>query len=109
MSEKLVTEINIFPIKPRYGLLGFASCLFEGKLSLNSIAIYTRLDGSGYRLVYPAKILANGKQINSFYPIDKNTGDLIEQAIINKFENLIKKSRGSEERNEISGCNQCSQ
>lgn len=98
MGERLITEVSIYPVKPKNGLLGFASCLFEGKLSLNSIAIYTKPDGSGYRLVYPSKILPNGKQINLFYPIDRDIGNLIERAVIGKFEDLMKKSRESEEK-----------
>jgi len=80
--------VEIYPIRPKDGLVAFASCLFEGKLSLNSIAIYTRPDGFGYRLVYPAKILPNGKQINTFYPIDRETASLIDKAVINKYEEL---------------------
>lgn len=99
MNENLVTEINIYPLKPKGGLVAFGSCLFAERLSLNSIAIYTKPDGSGYRLVYPSKMLPNGKQINLFYPIDKATGKTIEHVIIRTFEDLMKKSRESEESN----------
>lgn len=88
MNNIVITEINIYPVRPKDGLVACASCLFEGKLSLNSIAIYTRPDGLGYRLVYPAKTLPNGKQINIFYPIDKETASLIDKAVINKYEEL---------------------
>lgn len=99
MKENIISEINIIPVKPRNGLIAFASCVFNNQLSLNSIAIYTRPDGSGYRLCYPSKILLNGKQINLFYPIDKETGELIEKAIIRAFEDLMKKSGECEEKN----------
>ena len=91
MSEISITEISIYPVRPKDGLIAFASCLFNGRLSLNSIAIYTKPDGSGYRLVYPAKILPNGKQINLFYPINKETADLIHKAVIEAYENLTEK------------------
>ena len=90
--EIQITEIQILPIKPHEGLVAFASCLFNNCLSLNSIAIYTRADGSGYRLVYPTRIIPNGKQIDIFYPINKEVGDIIEKAIIGKFEKLIEKT-----------------
>ena len=91
ISESQITEIQIIPIKPKDGLVAFASCVYNS-VCLQSIAIYTRADGSGYRLVYPTKILPiNGKQINLFYPINKETGDKIEKAIIVAFENLMKK------------------
>ena len=85
-----ITEIQLFPVRPRDGLISFASCLFDGKLSLNSIAIYTKPNG-GYRLVYPAKTLPNDKLINLFYPIDRKTGEIIHEAIVGKFEELVKK------------------
>jgi DNA-binding cell septation regulator SpoVG len=91
MNETVITEINIYPVRPKDGLVAFASCLLDGKLSLNSIAIYTRPDGNGHRLVYPAKMLPNGKLINLFYPIDKTTASIIQQAIISDYENLIDK------------------
>ncbi len=91
MNELLITEVNIYPIRPKDGLVAFASCLFDGKLSLNSIAIYTKPDGNGYRLVYPAKTLPNGKQINLFYPINKETADIIHKVIISKYEKLTEK------------------
>lgn len=86
-----ISEIQILPVRPKDGLVAFASCLFNNSIVLQSIAIYTRADGSGYRLVYPTKILPNTKQINLFYPINKEIGSQIEKAIITEFENLMKK------------------
>lgn len=91
MCEVVITEVNIYPIRPKDGLVAFASCLFDSKLSLNSIAVYTRPDGSGYRLVYPAKILPNGKQVNLFYPVSKEIAQIIDKAIIEKYEELTEK------------------
>lgn len=53
MNEIVISEIQIIPVKPKNGLIGFASCVVNNQLYLGSIAIYTRPDGSGYRLVYP--------------------------------------------------------
>lgn len=50
-----VSEIEIVPVKPANGLVGFASCVLDNKLFLGSIAIYTRLSTEGYRCVYPTK------------------------------------------------------
>lgn len=90
----MVSEVEIYPVRPKDGLVAFASCLFDNKLSLNSIAVHTRADGSGYRLVYPAKILPNGKVINTFYPINKEAGKEIEAAVIAKLEKLNEKVGG---------------
>lgn len=98
MKDTEISEIQIFPIRPHDGLVAFASCLFNGRLSLNSIAVYTKPDGSGYRLVYPAKKLPNGKIVNIFYPIDRETGEVIRRAVADKFEELAEKIK--EEDNE---------
>lgn len=102
MNEVVITEVDIYPIRPKDGLVAFVSCLFNGQLSLNSIAIYTKPDGSDYRLVYPAKILPNGKQINLFYPINKDTADVIHRAIIVEYEKLTEKVAKGANNNERS-------
>ncbi|MFC1699982.1 hypothetical protein ACFL1I_08545 [Candidatus Omnitrophota bacterium] len=94
MSEIVITEPVIIPVKPtEKGLLGFASCIVNNALSLNSISIYSRPNG-GYRLLYPIKTLPNGKEINIFYPINKETSEIINKAIFKKITELSKKSTG---------------
>lgn len=82
-----ITEIQIVPVKPNSGLVGFASCVINGCLYLGSIGIFTRLDGS-YRLVYPTKKIGE-KSINIFYPITRELGRQLEQVIISKFEDVM--------------------
>jgi len=83
-----ITEIQITPIKPKNGLIAFASVILENSLYLGSIGVYTRLDGSGYRITYPTKKIGN-KDINIYHPINKKTSKLIEKAIINETERLL--------------------
>ena len=61
-----VTEIEFIPIKPTAGLIGFASFVLDEKYFVSSVAIYTRLDGSGLRIVYPSKKIGD-KNIGIFY------------------------------------------
>lgn len=77
-----VSEVNITPVKPNNGLIGIASVVVDDNIYLNSIAIYTKLDGS-YRLLYPTKYIGN-KQIGYFYPINKTTSRSIEEAVFEK-------------------------
>lgn len=87
-----ITEITIFPIKPTdKGLIGLASCTIDDKLSINSIGIFTRLNGEGLRIAYPTKQLPNGKVVNCVYPINADTGKAIEKAIIEKCNELSEK------------------
>jgi stage V sporulation protein G len=85
MSENKIeiTEVNIFPIKPNKGLVGFASLIINNQFFVGNIAIYTLRDSSkGYRLVYPNKKMKNGTFTDCFFPINKEAGSILYEAII---------------------------
>lgn len=87
-----ISEIQIIPIKPKDGLVAFASCVINESLYIGNIAIYTSPSKpGGFRLVYPSKTLPNGKEINCVHPINKEAGELISKAIIGKFKEIISK------------------
>lgn len=93
MIELFISEIQIIPIKPRNGLVAFASCIINDSFYLGNIAIYTSPSNpEGFRLVYPSKTLPNGKDINVFHPINKQSGRIISEAIIKKFKEIISKT-----------------
>jgi len=83
-----ITEIQIIPIKPKDGLIAFASIVVENSLYLGSLGVYTRLDGFGYRITYPTKKIGN-KNINIYHPINKETSKAIEEAIILKAKEIF--------------------
>ncbi len=83
-----ITEIQIIPIKPRDGLVAFASVVAENSLYLGSIGVYTRIDGSGYRITYPTKKVGN-RDINIYHPINKETSRAIEEAVISKTKEIM--------------------
>ena len=85
-----ITEIQIVPIKANNGLVVFASIVLDSQLFLGSIGIHKRLDGSGYRITYPTKLIGN-KNINIYHPINKEASKIIEKAIILKVEKLFDK------------------
>jgi DNA-binding cell septation regulator SpoVG len=89
--EKLqISEIQIIPIKPKDGLVAFASCVINNCLYIGNITLYTSFSRpKGYRLVYPSKILANGKKVNCIHPINKKVGELITARIIKKYTEII--------------------
>ena len=92
MNEVIVSEIQIVPIKPKNGLIAFASCVINNQFYLGNIAIYTSPTSTdGFRLVYPAKMLPNGKQINCVYPINRETYESVKKAIIQNYERLMSK------------------
>lgn len=86
MQEK-VTEIQIIPIKPKDGLVAFANIVYDNAFYLSSIGIYTRPHG-GYRLTYPTRksYITN---LTLFHPINKKVADLIEAAVIQRYEEVM--------------------
>ena len=83
----VISEIEIYPLKPVNGMVAWASFILNQSLYLGSIAVYTRLDG-GYRLVFPSKALPNSRQISMFHPISKELGNQFEKAVTEKMESL---------------------
>lgn len=79
-----ITEIQIVPVKPNDGLVGFVSFVLNDWFYLGSIGIYTRPNGD-YRLTYPTK----GSH-GLFYPINREIALEIENQVIKKFEEVTK-------------------
>lgn len=82
-----VNEVQIQFIKPQDGLIAFASFVLDNKLYLSSIGIFTKLDGSGYRITYPTKKVGD-TNLQIFHPITKELSEAIEEAIIKRMEEL---------------------
>lgn len=89
-----ISEVQIIPIKPKNGLVAFASCVINNYLYLGNIALYTSPSRpEGYRLVYPSKVLPNGKEVNCVHPINKKAGELISVKIIEKYKEFLSKTK----------------
>lgn len=92
--EIILSEIEFIPVKPQHGLLAFCSFVINGAFCVSDIAIHSRPDGSGYRLVYPTKVLHNGKEIDCFYPINRDASKAIEDQVTKSFRDLQKRAGG---------------
>jgi len=79
----MITEIEIHPVTPKKGLVGFASFIYNDELFIGSVAIYTRI-GGGYRLAYPTK-----SGIHTCRPLNKEIGNAIEKAVTDKYTQLL--------------------
>ncbi len=94
-----ITEIQIIPVKPKDGLVAFASLVLDGCIYLTSIGVHQKLDGSGYRLTYPAKPVGM-RNINFFHPIIRDLSKAIEEAVFAKLKDVMNKTndrhRGSD-------------
>ncbi len=88
MQKIKITEIQITPIKPKNGLVAFASVVLDNSVYLGFIGVYTRLNGTGYRLTYPTKLVGE-KSLNIYHPISKEASKGIEEAIIAKISEIF--------------------
>jgi len=101
MKEIAITEIQIIPVKPKDGLVAFASCVINDQFYVGDVAIYTRPNGQNYRLVYPCKVLPNGKKVNCFHPINRESADQLTKEIVRAYLNLTEKVRRIEKQSEL--------
>lgn len=85
-----ISEVQISVIKPKDGLIAFASLVLDSKFYLGSIGVHQKLDGSGFRITYPTKTNGN-RNLNIFYPINAETAKAVEQAIFQKLKEVIRK------------------
>src|SRR5260221_11114589 len=90
MMTMQVTEVDIAFVRPRDGLIAFASVVLDDQLYLSGIAIHSKLAGSGYRLTYPTRKVG-AAQFSLFHPIRKPVALLVEQAIAEKLKNVLSK------------------
>lgn len=84
-----ISEIELVPVRAKEGLTFFASCVLDGKYFVGNLAVFTLRDGSGFRVVYPTKVLRNGSQIPIFYPVDKSISAEIQRAISDEATKLL--------------------
>ena len=92
-----VTEVDIAFVKPRDGLIAFASVVLDDQLYLSGIAIHSKLVGAGYRLTYPTRKVGEA-QFSLFHPIRKSAGLAIERAILEKLKNVVSKRDAGHDR-----------
>lgn len=84
-----ISEVNIALIKPKNGLVGFASVVVDDALYLGSIGIHQKLNG-GFRLTYPTKN-SGIHQGSIFHPINNMAGKAIERTILSKLNDVMNK------------------
>ena len=92
MCPPEITGITFYPTPvTAKGLIGFANCLFGRQLALNCIAVYTRPDGSGIRLVFPQRELPNGLRVHLFHPVTREVTDLLTEAVAAKVREVTRR------------------
>lgn len=84
-----ISEVSIELVRPKDGLIGFASLIIEDDIYLGNIGIMKRLDQESYRLLFPTRKV-NDKSFNLFYPISKEMGQKLEDAVTKKLKEVLK-------------------
>lgn len=93
MDKPIITEINLIPIRRQEkGLYGFCSFVIDNSFKVQSVAIHTRADGSGIRLVFPDRILPSGIRGQVCHPITSQFSDLLEKIINQEVQKLLSKA-----------------
>ncbi len=88
-----IENIQIAPVPPQDGLVGFASFHIDDRFYVGSVAIYTSPSTpGGFRLVYPTKM-----GTYCFRPLSRMVGETIQNAVIAKYQEVMKKFIQDEE------------
>lgn len=82
-TAEVISKIQVKTIKPKGGLVGFASFVLYESLYCSCVAIYTRHHG-GFRLVYPTK-RSGDRDMDVFHPISEELGNIIEEDVLLKY------------------------
>ncbi|MBM3196268.1 MAG: hypothetical protein FJZ62_05940 [Chlamydiae bacterium] len=83
-----ITKVEIIPIRPQNGMVGFASVEIEGQFYVSSIGVHKRRDGTGYRITYPTRKVGQ-QDLTIFHPTEPSLSKEIEQAICDKAEEVM--------------------
>ena len=91
LERQLQPEISISEVKVRLvddnpdNLVGWASCVVNGALYLNNIAVRRGHDG-GLVLVYPGKKSKSDQKYFYFNPITRSAKEALDVAILGKLQ-----------------------
>jgi stage V sporulation protein G len=94
-----ISEINIALVKPKDGLIGFASLVVNDAVFLGGIGIYQKLNG-GHRLTYPTR-KAGAQNFDIFHPISRDAAQAIETAIFLKLSDVMNMQAGNAGHNSL--------
>ena len=72
---KVVSEVTVVSVKPKFGLFAFASFVLFESFYVTGVAVYSR-PGGGIRLVFPRK-----KNLDTCYPIKRELGQEIQERV----------------------------
>lgn len=97
-SKLEISEVDIMPIKPKKGLVAFASVTLAEwvdnrlvpTMYLGAIGVYRFLDKEGYYVRYPKKEVTESRSFDIYHPVNKQIGDLMSGKIVEAATEIFK-------------------
>lgn len=89
-----LSDIQIIPAHNDKGLRAFCSFSVNDQFYFGDIAIYKHSNGVDYRLVFPTRKLANGRQISIVCPLTREIGQFIHSKVIGKYLTMYEHTSG---------------
>ncbi|MDY6934349.1 MAG: SpoVG family protein [Spirochaetota bacterium] len=87
--EDIITEVRVFPKDNLGKTLGFANITLMNKFVVKNLRIVQ--GEKGIFIGMPSNKKKNGEFIDLFFPITQEARDLITNAILHKYEEVIQK------------------
>ena len=87
--EDIITEVRVFPKNNLGKTLGFANITLMNKFVVKNLRIVQ--GEKGIFIGMPSNKKKNGEFIDLFFPITQEARDLITNAILEKYEEVIQK------------------
>ena len=85
-----VSDVRVTPIIPNKSLVAFCSFLVNESLFVGDIGLHVCAGHAvGYRLVFPDKLLFNGKRVNLIFPVNRETELYLTQEIVKAYEKVV--------------------
>ncbi len=82
----IITKISIKKVVQKDGLIAFVSIILDDCLYLGNIAVFTKLNKDGYRLIFPEKKIGD-KRLSIFHPLTSKFYFLLEERINKEIKN----------------------
>jgi hypothetical protein len=90
MKDLKITDVQIIPIQPKAGHIGFVNFVLQNAMRISSVAIFTSLKNIGdYRLVWPAKKV-NERLIYYSLPVNKGIQKYILEVLTPEIKKIFK-------------------
>ena len=88
----VITEVKVYPVSDNEKLKGYATIIFDGCFVVRDLKI---IDGNtGLFVAMPSKKKKDGTYRDTAHPLNTETRDMIEDAVLSEYERELRKVDG---------------